>query len=211
MTDPLETPNQKRARGKRKTQDPCLGCRMHRERCFCDLIPRLNLKTRLSLIVHHKELRRTTNTGQLAVKALVNSEMLVRGEFANEINALDLRNCLSNAYQSVLFFPSEAAIELNQDFVRAQSRPIHLIVPDGNWRQASKVAIRHPEIAHLPRVMIRTQNSDQYRLRAETTPEGMATLQAIAHALGVIEGDEVKSALLELYRHKLHRTIESRG
>ena len=211
MTDDETSVHPKRARGQRKTQDPCPGCQMHRTRCFCDLILRLDLKTRLSLIIHRKELRRTTNTGQLAVKALVNSEMLVRGELSDVTNRLDLRHCLNPDYQSVLFFPSETAIELNQEFVRAQSRPIQLIVPDGNWRQASKVAIRHPEIAHLPRVMIRAQNSDQHRLRAETTPEGMATLQAIAHALGIIEGDAVRNALLELYHHKLHRTIESRG
>ena len=211
MTEEESSSTQKRFRGKRKTQDPCPGCQMHRSRCFCELIPRLDLKTRLSLIVHHKELRRTTNTGQLAVKALVNSEMLVRGEVTEDLNRLDLGSCLSPDYQSVLFFPAENAIELNEEFVRAQSRPLHLIVPDGNWRQASKVAIRHKEIAHLPRVMIRAENVDQHRLRAETTPEGMATLQAIAHALGIIEGDTVRNVLLQLYHQKLHRTIESRG
>ncbi len=184
---------------------------MHLDRCFCAMIPRLDFKTKLSLIVHYKELKRTTNTGQLAVRALVNSEMLIRGEFTNGTAPLDLTRCLSDRYEAVLFFPSESAIELNEDFVNKQTKPIQLIVPDGNWRQASKVAIRHQEIAHLPRVMIREPNLEQLHLRAETTIEGMATLQAIAHAFGVLEGPEARQALLELYHQKLHRTIEARG
>jgi hypothetical protein len=39
----------------------------------------------------------------------------------------------------------------------------------------------------------------------------MATLQAIAHALGVIEGDHVKAQLLQLYRTKLARSLAGRG
>ena len=39
----------------------------------------------------------------------------------------------------------------------------------------------------------------------------MATLQAIAHALGVIEGDLVKAQLMKLYHAKLEQTLIGRG
>jgi hypothetical protein len=39
----------------------------------------------------------------------------------------------------------------------------------------------------------------------------MATLQAIAHGLGVIEGDLVKAQLMKLYQAKLERTLLGRG
>lgn len=198
----------RRPRGKRKTQDPCPVCFLHRERCLCDLIPRLQTRTKLSLVIHAKELKRTTNTGTLAAKALLNSEVLVRGRIGE---SLDLSSTLNPEYRSVLFYPSEEALELNEDFVRQSSLPIHLIVPDGNWRQASKVHYRHPEINHLPRVMIKTPNTATQHLRAETTPEGMATLQAIAHALGVIEGVQIRDELLRLYQLKLERTLQGRG
>ena len=90
-------------KGQRKTQDPCLGCYLHRSLCICDLIPRLELKTRVALIVHTKELKRTTNTGRLAIRALMNSEMRVRGEHDSKA-ALDLSDLLSPNYQTFLFF-----------------------------------------------------------------------------------------------------------
>jgi DTW domain-containing protein YfiP len=59
--------------------------------------------------------------------------------------------------------------------------------------------------------MIKAANTAKYHLRAEHTEEGMATLQAIAHAMGVIEGDHVKETLLKLYNLKLERTLLGRG
>lgn len=39
----------------------------------------------------------------------------------------------------------------------------------------------------------------------------MATLQAIAHALGIIEGDRVQAQLMKLYHTKIERTLIGRG
>lgn len=213
-----------RQRGQRKTQDPCLKCFLHRALCICAEIPQLTLKTKLCLVVHAKELKRTTNTGRLAVHALTNSEMFVRGL---QDSPLDLTSVVADSrFQTVLFYPAAEAEDL-QDFiarrasenslalpVRGQSvedRPLQLIVPDGNWRQASKVAIRHTELLHVPRVMIRATNTATQHLRAESTLEGMATLQAIAEAMGVIEGAEIRSALMALYQAKLTATLVGRG
>ena len=192
----------------RKTKEPCAVCFMHPERCICEFIPKLNLKTRLCLVVHYRELRRTTNTGSLAVKALINSEMRVRGE---DRAGMDLSAVLNDEYRTVLFYPSEDAQDLTAEFVAADPRPIQMIVPDGNWRQASKVHYRHKELKDVPRVMIKAANTAKYHLRAEHMEEDMATLQAIAHAMGVLEGPEVKEELLKLYNLKLERTLLGRG
>jgi DTW domain-containing protein YfiP len=39
----------------------------------------------------------------------------------------------------LLFYPSEDAVELDKELVAQDQKPIQLIVPDGTWRQASKV------------------------------------------------------------------------
>lgn len=193
---------------KRKTKDPCPECFLHRSLCLCDLIPELNLKTRLCLVIHAKELKRTTNTGRLAIKALKNSEMRIRGA-GREI--LDLSDLLNTSYRPVLFYPCDEAVELNAEFVHQDPRPILMIVPDGNWRQASKVHYRHHELRDVPRVKISAPNLSVQHLRAETTPEGMATLEAIAEAFRIIEGADVGDKLRRLYEIKLERTLKARG
>jgi DTW domain-containing protein YfiP len=166
------------------------------------------LRTKVCLVIHHRELSRSSNTGLLAIRALVNSEVRVRGEHRE---ALDLQDVLTNQYRSFLFYPSTDAIELNQALVMQEARPIQLLVPDGTWRQARKIHSRHRELRGLPRVKISTPNNSIFQLRAQSKPERMATLQAIAHGLGIIEGDEVRVQLMKLYRAKIERTLKRRG
>lgn len=197
----------------RKTKDPCPGCFLHRERCICALIPRLDIKTRVTLVVHAKELKRTTNTGRLAVQALVNSEMIVRGASQDGV---DLSHLVNPQFTNCVFFPSEDAVDIAEFAQSAQAsplaepRPIHLIVPDGNWRQASKVLHRHPELHDLPRVKISEKNLSLDHLRKEHMPEGLSTLEAIARALSVLEGADVGDRLQQLYFAKLQATLAGR-
>jgi DTW domain-containing protein YfiP len=193
---------------KRKTLDPCQGCFLHKDRCICASIPTLSLKTKVTLVVHAKELKRTTNTGRLALKALTNSEMRIRGA---DHTALDLSDLITPAYRTFLFYPSDDATELNEELVNQSPLPIQLIVPDGNWRQASKVHYRHHELKDIVRVKISSPNLAATHMRAETTEAGMATLEAIASALRIIEGDDVGNTLMEFYQRKLDGTLEGRG
>ncbi len=186
----------------------CPICFMHFNLCLCEDIPKLNLKTKLSLLIHTKELKRTSNTGSLAVHALTNSEMRIRG-IQNQV--LDLSDFLDPKYHPLFFFPAEDALELSPQVLENIKKPIQLIVPDGNWRQAAKVYSRHSELKSLQKVMIKTPNLAKVHMRAESTLEGMATLQAIALAFGVLEGEAVKQQLMNLYELKLRRTLIARG
>ena len=118
---------------------------------------------------------------------------------------------LTKQYRSFLFYPSTDAIELNQALVMQEATPIQLLVPDGTWRQVRKIHSRHRELRDLPRVKISTPNNSIFQLRAQSKPERMATLQAIAHGLGIIEGDQVRVQLMKLYREKIERTLKARG
>lgn len=125
--------------------------------------------------------------------------------------ALDLTDLLAAGYRTFLLFPSEDAVELNDQLVEQEDTPIQLIVPDGSWRQASKVPFRHHELKDVKRVMIRNTLGRRFYMRAQHRQDGMPTLQAIALALGVIEGDFVKHQLLKLYHAKIAQTLRGRG
>ena len=193
----------------RKTKDPCQICFMHKDLCFCSQIPSLTLKTRISLVVHYKELKRTSNTGRLAITALKNSEMIIRGREQEERS--DLSTLLSDHYQTILLYPSGDAALLDESFLKNVKKPIHLIVPDGNWRQAGKVNVRHPELKDVVRVKLKPQTAAKEFLRKEHIEGGMATLEAIAMAIGVLEGTEAEAKLMNLYQLKLQQTLIARG
>ena len=171
-------------------------------------MPKIELRTKICLVIHHRELSRNSNTGLLAVRALVNSEIRIRGEGKETLN---LKDCLSPQYRTFLFYPSDDALELNDDLVARERKPIQLMVPDGTWRQVRKMSYRQDELRSLPRVKISASNNSTYQLRAQSKPDRMATLQAIAYGLGVIEGEPVRDLLMRLYHTKIERTLIGRG
>jgi DTW domain-containing protein YfiP len=180
----------------------CPLCRMHRLLCICDILPHLQTRTRLVLVIHKYEERKPTNSGLLAARCLPNSEVLVRGRAGEEPSFT-----AHPERQSLLLFPHETAVPIS-DF--AQS-PVTLIVPDGTWRQAAKVAHRLPGLEGAPFVTLPRDAPTLYRLRAEHHHGRLATLEAIARALGILEGAEVRQALERIFRVMVERTLWMRG
>lgn len=192
----------------RKTKEPCSGCYLHLSRCLCAEIPQISTRSWLTLVAHHRELKRTTNTGRLALKALLQSDLVIRGL---PQQPLDFSKILKPNFQPLLLYPGEGSLEISDELVRSFHRPIQLLVPDGNWRQASKVSIRSKELEGVPRVKVALRTPAIAFMRKETKDQGMSTLEAIAEALGVIEGGGVRDQLRQLYQLKLRRTLEGRG
>ena len=191
-----------------KSKRRCSVCGASLTLCMCAEVPRLDLRTKIALVIHHRELSRSSNTGLLAHQSLINSELRIRGEGRE---ALDLSALVSPNYRTLLFYPSADALELTRELACQDSRPIQLIVPDGTWRQARKIHSRHPELKNIPRVKISAPNRGTFQLRAQSRPERMATLQAIACALRIIEGDLVAARLMKLYHARVDRTLRARG
>jgi DTW domain-containing protein YfiP len=172
----------------------------------CALIPnpRLVTRTRLVLFIHRYEHRKPTNTGRLAAECLANSTVFVRGDESQPSPPFTWDR---NATQPVFLFPHEQAIPL----ARFADRPLTLIVPDGTWRQASKVRNRVEGLRDVPIVSLPADTPSSYRLRTETHPGGLATIEAIARAMGIVEGPHVRRALERVFQAMVERTLRSRG
>jgi len=176
--------------------------------CVCDLMPSppLETRTRLVLVIHRFEDRKPTNTGRLATECLANSAVVVRGHEAQPTPAF----VGDPGSQGLLLFPHEGATPLAEARLDPE-RPVTLVVPDGNWRQASKVRQRVPGLSDLPCVCLPAGERSTYRLRAEAHEAGLSTIEAIGRAMGLLEGDHVRQALELVFRAMVERTLWSRG
>ena len=184
----------------------CRRCRMHAVLCLCALVPRIETRTRLVLVIHRFEERKPTNSGQLAALCLPNSEVCVRGI----AGAPAPRFTYDPATQPLLLYPDERAQPLTS--FAGSARPVTLVVPDGTWRQAAKVRQRMPGLGDVPCVSLPPDDEPtSYRLRAEFHEGRLATLEAIARALGILEGPKVRAALETLFDVMVARTLWMRG
>ncbi|MCU0684175.1 MAG: DTW domain-containing protein [Polyangiaceae bacterium] len=183
----------------------CERCRLHRVLCVCSLLPRLETRTRLVLFVHRLEARKSTNTGRLAALCLNNSAIVLRGDEARP----DEPFACDPGTQPLFLFPHPGARPLAS--AAAGDRPVTLVVPDGTWRQASKVQKRVPGLDALPCVTLPSEGPSTYRLRRRPHEDGLSTLEAIARALGVLEGEAVRRELERVFLVAVERTLWSRG
>ncbi len=185
----------------------CTACRMHLSLCICALIPRIVTRTRVLLVMHQAERRKSTNTGQLAAACLPNSEILIRGHEEQRMDAVSL----PADGVTLLLYPADDAVPLQALAPSLQAARVTLIVPDGNWRQAAKVRKRVAGLAALPCVTLPAAAPSRYRLRAEAHSHALSTIEAIARALGILEGRDVEDALLLPFRAMVERTLWARG
>jgi len=199
---------------------------MRWELCLCDSIPALTIMTKVIVVISHREILVPTNTGRLAAQALTNSAILIHGansaNISNDIGATacDLTPHLRPGRQALLLYPGDDAELLTPELVQRYGGQVDLVVPDGNWRKTSKMRRRIPGMVDLPTVRLAPGAPSAYRVRKETKSEGLATIEAIARALGVIEGagestgsggPAIQHALEDLMRIMVERTMASRS
>lgn len=158
--------------------------------------------------MHRHEEEHTTNTGRLAVLALTNSAVVRRGDPAQPVTSEALG---AGSGDRLVLFPSDDAVVLDASFAAGLRRPVTLVVPDGNWRQTRRAFRREPLLQPMQRVRLEAGPSSTYHLRRVTRADGISTLEAIARALGVLEGPEIRESLERLFLTVVERVLWSRG
>jgi DTW domain-containing protein YfiP len=181
---------------------------MHRHLCICPLIPHYNLATRLVLVMHHREFTKTTATGPLALLTLKNSELRIHG---NRECPLDCRDLVVPERRTLLLYPGDDVPVLDQKLLAQDGRPVTLVVPDGNWRQASRMGRRLPGLENAGMVRLPPGRPSEWGIRREHHEEGLATFEAIARAMGIIESPAVREGMEALFRLMVQRTLAAKG
>lgn len=160
--------------------------------CLCAEVPLVETRTRVVIVRHYSEVTRSSNSGRLAGLALPNSEIIDHGAPGSAPVHIDGEN-------AKLLFPGGEPL-------CADNAPARLIVLDATWSQVRRMRRRVRGVAGLPTVCIPAVPTDGPRLRASPGEGRVSTLEAIAHALGVIEGADVRNALLHLFALAVERS-----
>jgi DTW domain-containing protein YfiP len=193
--------------GSRSTRLLCATCRLHATLCICALVPRLETRTRLLLVVSSLEARKPSNTGQLAARCIAGSTVQIVRKGSGPMQAPVVRP----DEVPLVLFPAANAISITE--YADSARRLVLVVPDGNWHQARRWQ-RHGPLRHYPCVTLPSLGPSEYRLRAEPQADGLATFEAIARALRILEGgagETIVDEMHHVFRAMVDRTLWFRG
>lgn len=180
----------------------CRGCGLPEEMCVCGELPRLSAQTRVVLLTHRIERTKSTNTGRLVLQMLHGSEVRVRGELEPQE-----RPPLPEG-RRLLLYPAPEARELSHN--DARGGPVVLLVPDGNWNQARRVFNRDPDARGAEAVKLPEGMPSRYRLRRAPRDGNLSTLEAVARALGLLEGTAIERQMMAAFDQWVERATRVR-
>lgn len=174
--------------------------------CVCALAPRLQISTRLFVIIHSKEWRRTTNTGHFA-RIAIDGGIVRRHGLPHRTVSSEGVDAVSAS--TLVLYPGRGAEPLTNAFVASLPRPLTLLVPDGNWNQTQHMMRRVPMLNRARPVRLESPGLGHDSLRRNQCPGRMSTFEAIALALGILEGEATETSLLDFFRQVLERGIHN--
>ncbi len=170
----------------RAVRPTCSRCLRPHAFCVCAALKPITTRTRVLLLQHPREARLAICSAWLTRLALVNAELRCGVRFAEDARVRELAAMAGAA----LLYPGEAAVPAAS---LAGRSPSVLVVIDGTWMQAEKMLAANPFLAALPRVSVASDIPSGYRdLRREPAPHCLSTIEAVACALGALEGDPAR-------------------
>ena len=174
----------------------CERCRRPQVGCYCSSVTPVHTRTRVVLLQHPREHGKAVNTARIAALALPSATLHVGVDFSQLAAVTEAISDPSRP--AVLLYPGACARDLAAE---PPSGPVTLVVIDGTWHQARALIRKNPVIAALPRYAFQPPAPSDYRIRKEPAPDCVSTIEALAYALPLLEGDRERFlALLAPFR-----------
>ncbi len=149
---------------------------------MCEGLVPVATRTRVVLLQHPREARLAICSAWLTRLALSNAE-LHRGLSFEAHPGVAALAVLPGA---ALLYPGREAVPAS---ALSAAPPLVLFAIDSTWLQSEKMLAANPRLAALPRVSVDPGETSGYgELRREPAAHCLSTLEAVAHALGALEG-----------------------
>jgi len=165
--------------------------------CLCAAVPTVATRTRVVIVRHHLEKHRSSNSGRLAHAALPNSVIVDHGGLGGPA----VLPPLDGAW---LLYPAGESVDL-----ATAPPPAQLVVLDATWSQARRMYRKLGALRGLPVLRLPDAPVPPARLRESPGEGRVSTIEAIARALRLLEGDAVATPLEQLFERAVAAAIAS--
>lgn len=180
----------------------CQRCWIVEQWCICGSVLAVPTRTEVVVVRHVRESFKSTGTARIAGLAMPNLRILDFGDNAEPART-ELAGDLGAG--AALLFPTDDAAPWDGTSVR------RLYVLDGTWRQTRRMYAKLPALHGVKKVSLPEKAARVLRLRESKFEAGRSTLEAIAEAIGVLEGDAIAAPLHALHATYVEKVFRARG
>lgn len=150
--------------------------------CVCAHVKPIETRTRIVVLQHPREHDVPINTIRLARLVLPSMRVIVGVDFDNN---RELTTALADpSHPPALLFPGPNARDLRS---APPTEPITLVLVDGTWSQAARLVRRNARLHALPQIAFTPSAPSNYRIRREPDVQYVASIEALAEVLTLLE------------------------
>lgn len=155
--------------------------------------------------MHYAERWLTSNTAYFATKVLEDCIIAERGDLEHPFDSsiFDFEK-----FNYIYLFPTGDSVPL-QNFIPNEKQTC-LVVPDGSWSKAKKFHKREEVLAKMPKYHLIDVGKSIYELRRSPGENFVCTYEAIAYALEILDGADVKEHMMDIFKVFVERVKKSR-
>jgi DTW domain-containing protein YfiP len=195
----------------RSARPRCGGCGLLDFRCVCGDLPRVALPFRLLVVQHGKEGAKPTNTARLLPRVVEGCRIVTYATRERPWSAELLRGDAADE-RRVLLFPAEGAETLDRATVAGFAEAPHcLVVLDGTWRQAGRLARRADGLADLPRVALPPGAPSRWSVRRAPRDGCLSTFDAVVRVAQLLPDRGTAAALERAWERLLAAQLPGRA
>lgn|GEM_PF-187970 len=184
----------------------CYRCFRPPSLCYCDHLPSIQNRTRVTVLQHPREQFHPLNTARIVENGLSRSRVLrySLSKFDAVLQGLDLPS------GAAILYPSADAEELES--LSASDVPGEIVVLDGTWHHAKTLLRDLPALQKLRRVRFCPPAPSEYRIRKEPREDYLSTVESVAHVLKIIEPETPGlDGLNRCFRHLVDLNLGARS
>jgi len=151
--------------------------------CYCAHITPQETRTRVIVLQHPRERDVGIGTVRIARLCLPGATVRVGIDFSDD----EVVQAAIASGQAHVIYPGPEARDVESV---PPGQPMTLILVDGTWGQAQRLLKANPALTRLPQLRFTPPEESAYNpIRREPASHCMATIEALAHVLGYLEGD----------------------
>ncbi|XP_059487139.1 tRNA-uridine aminocarboxypropyltransferase 2 [Neocloeon triangulifer] len=172
-------------------RDKCGACKRPHSVCWCPFLPQTTIQTRSRVVIlqHPAEEKRCLRTVPMLELALSPGQCNVYKGKKFPLSKHNGLEELLRASNTLVLYPSKDSVPIEDiPKVDDNSEPYNLVVIDGTWAQAKSMYHNSPLLHNCIQIKLPMKGESEYIIRTQPNEGCLSTVEAVAEALGILEG-----------------------
>jgi len=178
----------------------CPVCKVGETFCICSAQPSIKLPFELTVLSNPEEFIKPTNTARLIRNACPSVEITEwkRKEppegLIQQIHSLEVH--------PYVLYPADNATTFAEAgfYPQKKGKGIRIILLDGTWKQSRKMYNHSEYLKNIPALRIETETRSVYRLRRQSNPQRLSTIEAVIELIKLFREKRAASLLSSYFK-----------